>query len=150
MRTMIVIAGLLSACAGGPAPDNGTQGGTPGPAEAMEAELNAPGHVVAQIGETAQLGNVSVRPIAVVEDSRCPIDVTCVWAGRLTVRVAISGVEGTPDMEMGRAFILPNQEQLTLVAAMPPRWHQPAPDIERDAPYRFAFRRGADIRRIME
>lgn len=42
------------------------------------------------LGQTQQLApGLRVTPIAVVEDSRCPPDVTCAWAGRLRIRVQI-------------------------------------------------------------
>ncbi len=41
------------------------------------------------LGETATLETVEFTPIGVVEDSRCPIDVVCIWAGRLAVTFRI-------------------------------------------------------------
>lgn len=45
------------------------------------------------LGETVQFENASVKFIKVLEDSRCPKDVTCVWAGqaRLLVEVIEKG-----------------------------------------------------------
>lgn len=43
----------------------------------------------ARIGQTVSVGGPTVRPLAVIEDSRCPADVTCVWAGRVVVRAEI-------------------------------------------------------------
>lgn len=43
----------------------------------------------AGIGQTAFVGGPRVTPLAVLEDSRCPMNARCVWAGqvRLTVRI---------------------------------------------------------------
>ena len=41
------------------------------------------------LGETVQLDGVSFSLTEILEDSRCPSDVTCVWAGRAKVNVAI-------------------------------------------------------------
>lgn len=43
----------------------------------------------AGIGQTAYVGGPRVTPLAVMEDSRCPMNARCVWAGqvRLTVRI---------------------------------------------------------------
>jgi hypothetical protein len=49
------------------------------------------GTPTAALGQTAQVGSLRVRPIAVVEDSRCPINAMCVWAGRIVVRTEIRG-----------------------------------------------------------
>lgn len=98
----------------------------------VESPANAPanGVVVARLGETVRLGDVRVRPIAVTEDSRCPRDATCVWAGRLRLRVAISGVAGEPVLTLGEPYRL-RTGTLTLVSAIPE--HGPAS--------RFGFRR---------
>ncbi|MFZ1742794.1 MAG: hypothetical protein WAT93_08060 [Pontixanthobacter sp.] len=39
------------------------------------------------LGQRAEFGALWVRPIEVLEDSRCPSDVQCVWAGRILLRV---------------------------------------------------------------
>lgn len=36
-------------------------------------------------------GDVILKFVEVLEDSRCPKDIVCVWAGRAKVKVAISG-----------------------------------------------------------
>lgn len=38
----------------------------------------------------ADRGKVSVRFISVVEDSRCPMNARCVWAGNAKIKVAVS------------------------------------------------------------
>ena len=45
-----------------------------------------------KIGETATIGSdgPTVELVEIVEDSRCPSDVTCVWAGRALARVIVS------------------------------------------------------------
>ena len=68
----------------------------------VEAQFAAPGVVTARLGQTVRLGEVGVRPVAVAEDSRCPHDVECVWAGRLRLRVSISGVAGEPELILAR------------------------------------------------
>lgn len=40
-------------------------------------------------GETVVLKGVSIKFIEVTEDSRCPKDVTCIWAGRAIVKVEV-------------------------------------------------------------
>lgn len=109
--------------------------------ESVAAAFAAPGVMRARLGETARLGDISVRPLAVVEDSRCPHDVQCVWAGRLRLRVSISGVAGEPELTLGQGFALPRGGTLTLVAAAPAPWHNPPAGIERGPANRFGFRR---------
>ena len=49
---------------------------------------------LAAIGQSTQAGPFVVTPRVVVEDSRCPINARCVWAGRLRLQadVSFSGV----------------------------------------------------------
>lgn len=96
--------------------------------------------VTARLGGSANVAGVTVRPLAVVEDSRCPADVTCVWAGRLRLRVAISGVAGEPVLTLGEAYAL-RRGTLTLVSALPAPAHNPPPGAERGPATRFGFRR---------
>lgn len=109
---------------------------TPGAPVDQAAADEAPGAVEVRLGETARLGDVSVRPIAVVEDSRCPGDVQCVWAGRLRLRAAVSRL-GETELILGQPLALPGGGSLTLVAAAPARRHRPPSGPAT----RFAFRR---------
>ena len=43
------------------------------------------------LGESATREDEEVAFRAVVEDSRCPPETTCVWAGRVQVRLEVSG-----------------------------------------------------------
>ncbi len=49
------------------------------------------------VHQTAQMraDNISVTFQEVLEDSRCPVDVTCIWAGlaKVSLQVAVSGQE---------------------------------------------------------
>jgi hypothetical protein len=49
----------------------------------------APGFV--RFGQTATVGPVSVTPLTLLEDSRCPKDVQCVWAGRVRIEASVNG-----------------------------------------------------------
>ena len=42
------------------------------------------------LGEIVQFEKATVRFIKVLEDSRCPKDVTCVWAGRARVMAEVT------------------------------------------------------------
>ncbi|MBX3594499.1 hypothetical protein [Sphingomonas sp.] len=43
------------------------------------------------LDQPQRLGGLTITPLAIVEDSRCPINARCIWAGRLVVRAAIAG-----------------------------------------------------------
>jgi hypothetical protein len=131
MTILAPIVALLAGCAAPAAAPDGS-------VEQSGGEV--PGTVEVRLGGTARLGGVSVRPIAVVEDSRCPADVACVWAGRLRLRAAVSGV-GETELILGQPLALPDGGSLILVAAMPAPRHRPPPGAETGPATRFAFRR---------
>ena len=93
----------------------------------------------AAIGQVASVGPLRVTPLALVEDSRCPALVRCVWAGRLRIEAMILMNGGSEELRremiLGEPVSLP-EGKLTLVAAVP------APLPERATPpsaYRFTF-----------
>jgi hypothetical protein len=73
-------------------------------------------------GGEAMLNGIRIRPIAVVEDSRCPINARCVWAGRLILTVEIDQRGGSETLRtnvtLGQPFRI-ESGTLTLVAAEP-------------------------------
>jgi hypothetical protein len=97
----------------------------------------------ADTGPTAGLGQeatgigLRVRPIKVIEDSRCPAAVNCVWAGRLTVRARMNGPGWTQirDFELGVPQAV-DQYRITLIAAEPQK--QAGAETDPRA-YRFTF-----------
>jgi hypothetical protein len=46
---------------------------------------------LARLGEATRVGTLVVTPRALVEDSRCPINARCVWAGRAILRADVTG-----------------------------------------------------------
>jgi hypothetical protein len=51
------------------------------------------------LGQTARVrpGGLELTFQAVVSDSRCPVDVTCVWAGEARLRLKVSGTGAPPE-----------------------------------------------------
>ncbi len=49
------------------------------------------GEVELKLGETANFNGISITPLSIVEDSRCPSDVQCIQAG--TVRVNVKSLQ---------------------------------------------------------
>ena len=58
---------------------------------------------LARIGEATRIGALVVTPRSVLEDSRCPINARCIWAGRVVVRTEIAGAgwRETRDLTLG-------------------------------------------------
>ena len=46
---------------------------------------------LAHFNDATRVGTLVVTPRAVIEDSRCPINARCVWAGRAVVQADIAG-----------------------------------------------------------
>lgn len=104
------------------------------PAEASSGTLTA------ALGETVSGFGVSLTPLAVEEDSRCPKDVMCIWEGALRVSVRLESGMGTSTMP----FTLSSEEPVTtetaslwLIEAVP---YPMANDSIEDGEYRFTFR----------
>jgi hypothetical protein len=91
----------------------------------------------AALGEMAYTNGLNVQPIAVVEDSRCPTNVVCVWAGRLVVRSEVHGGtwRKTLDLELGKPQHVADGA-LTLVTATPEKAAGASTDPRA---YRFTF-----------
>lgn len=92
----------------------------------------------APLGEVANLDGITVRPLEVVEDSRCPASVQCVWAGRVRIRADISG-EGTRELTLGEPAAV-SGGTLTLVDVRPGK-RAPGTIPSRDYQFTFTFQR---------
>ncbi|MDF2605756.1 hypothetical protein [Sphingomonas sp.] len=91
-----------------------------------------------RLGQMAYVDGPRVRVDEVIEDSRCPGDVLCVWAGRLIVRATVfgGGWEKQIRMTLGEPVQVADGA-LTLVGATPvPTRRKPTESPE---PYRFTF-----------
>ena len=89
------------------------------------------------LGQTAYTNGLYVRPIAVVEDSRCPTNVMCVWAGRLVVRSEDRGGSWRRTLDLELAKPQPVADgAIRLVAAEPSKMAGTAVDPRS---YRFTF-----------
>ena len=91
----------------------------------------------AAIGQTVSGLDVSLTPLAVISDSRCPVDVQCIWAGTVTLKARIQSGLGTSEMtfELGKAITTEAEEiMLTEVSPAP---HSGVEIVE--SAYRFTF-----------
>jgi hypothetical protein len=151
MRTILLSVLMLAACAqpATPAPPQPTTTTAHSPAAQqvladltrLDQALRAPGIFAAGLNETADLGDgLTVRPLAVIEDSRCPADVECIWAGRLRLRANVSGQE--VEMTLGEPTQTSHGAVLLAVAKPSPWAAWPTSEIGPPPAYRFGFRRG--------
>lgn len=92
----------------------------------------------AGFGQVAAVESLRVRPLALLEDSRCPASVQCVWAGQVRIRAEISSANGREirELTLGKPINV-GGGTLTLVAAEPPK---AVPGTTDPRQYRFTFR----------
>jgi hypothetical protein len=100
----------------------------------------APEGAAVALGERVRVGRLIATPRAVIEDSRCPLDVHCVWAGRLIVSTRIDGGgwRETVPLTLGETHPI-HETAITLAAGAPER------RTGRETPseaYRFTFEGG--------
>jgi hypothetical protein len=117
MKAAILFASLaLAACATVPPVDAGPTAG---------------------FAQVASVNGIRIRPISLVEDSRCPALVRCVWQGRLSVRARMNGPGWTQvrDFELGVPQAV-DRYLVTLIKADPPK---AAPGSIDPSSYRFTF-----------
>lgn len=104
---------------------------------------NDDGSVDARLGQMVNVGGPRVTPLAVLEDSRCPMEARCIWAGRVRLSVRVTTGAGSTVHEV--ASDKPLQVaggQLILQGVMPPRSTQRT-IAPRD--YRFTLHYGRGI-----
>ncbi len=88
-------------------------------------------------GQKIDLNGVSITPLSLVSDSRCPAGVTCVWAGTVTIKAKLEK-EGNADeviLDLGKPTTFANQN-ITLVNVSPNKNHEV--DIK-NSDYIFTF-----------
>lgn len=106
---LILVFGLLAACQSEGAetstpiePPSPTQVLTQNPTQTdtpkndlttpIPTRIKGPENLISmRYGETIEVNEqgIQITFLAIVEDSRCPMDVTCVWEGRVTVELGI-------------------------------------------------------------
>ena len=101
-----------------------------------------PAETPVPIGQAVQVGGMIVTPVKVVEDSRCPMNARCVWAGRLVVQTRIDGKSWreTANLTLGQIYTTHNQ-MLALAAVRP---EKTTDHRIRSREYRFTYERRDD------
>lgn len=75
----------------------------PQPAPSPDAPAEEAPLAWAALGQTVPVDGPRVTPLQVLEDSRCPMNARCVWAGQVRLKVRIeSGRGGTLELTTGK------------------------------------------------
>ena len=102
-----------------------------------ETPVPADGIARAAIGQRVYVDGPYVTPLAVLEDSRCPMNARCVWAGRtrLSVRIELGSRSETREIGSDQPIQVADG-QLSLVEVRPDTMAGQPVD---PAAYRFGF-----------
>jgi hypothetical protein len=101
-------------------------------------ETNDDGSVEVRLHRQVDVGGPKVTVLEVVEDSRCPMEARCVWAGRVRVKVWVLLGSDVHFYELASDKPLPIADgALELTGVMPPRSTQRAIS---PGDYRFALK----------
>jgi hypothetical protein len=128
MKHAILAASLplaLAACAIIPA--SPADPGEPNPALAW-----------AKLGQKVYADGPQVTPLEVLEDSRCPADVQCVWAGQVRIRATIHLGSGDTSAELTSGKPIPVADGTLELVEVKPATNSKAAIAPGD--YRFGFR----------
>ncbi len=93
--------------------------------------------ILTTLGQKKTGLNVSLTPLEIVEDSRCPSDVQCIWAGTVKVRTKIESALGSSEMvlELGQS-VTTEAEEITLLEVWPGK---SSADVIPVSSYRLTF-----------
>lgn len=97
----------------------------------------APTTAVIALNERVQVGMIFVTPLEILEESRCPTDVVCIWAGTIRIKARIESSLGDSVVELKIDVpVTTEAETITLVKADPaPKAANPTPK----SAYRFTI-----------
>jgi hypothetical protein len=116
---MLALPLLLAACAPMPAPGGALPEGP------------------ARIGQTVRVGGPTVKPLEVIEDSRCPADVVCVWTGQVRLRAEVGTGSGKREMVLTSGQPAPVADGQLILKLVTPATHSRKAIQPSD--YRFTF-----------
>ena len=95
-------------------------GGVEPPSEEIPAPDETSVRLELGIDESGSALDVTVMPLEVLQDSRCPVDVECIWAGTVQVRALLSSGLGEAEQIFElRTPITTEAEVVTLVEVFP-------------------------------
>lgn len=88
------------------------------------------------LGQSSVVGGATLKPISIVEDSRCPVGVQCIQAGtvRVSMTVTANGGSTTQTFGLGKPLIA-RGERITLTSVTPAK----STTAAASADYRFTF-----------
>jgi hypothetical protein len=108
------------------------------PSGSTSTATSGPITLEARINQAATTADLSIRPVEIIEDSRCAVGVQCIWAGTVRVKTTLimGGTAGTSTIITLNTPIKVGTRTLELSNVLP----APRQDIViAPADYRFTF-----------
>lgn len=90
-----------------------------------------------RLGQTATVNGPRVRPVEVLEDSRCPENVQCAWAGRVRLKMIWERQAGNQEFELILGQPKPLADGAIVLTSVRPE--KTADTQLKPADYRFSF-----------
>ena len=72
----------------------------PIPQPAPRPPVDRPNFAWVGLGQMRNVDGVRVTPLRVIEDSRCPMNAKCTWAGNARVQLTVKGNKGSRTIEL--------------------------------------------------
>lgn len=89
------------------------------------------------IGQNFSFAGVTVTPLEVLDDSRCPVDVQCVWAGTAHVKARVMSGLGTSEMTFALGEPVTTEAETITLTGLSPAPHSGTDILQAD--YRLTF-----------
>jgi len=124
----LIVFGLVAAGTAGCATALGGHAATP--------EL--PQSFTLSLGDHQRIGSLTITPLEIVEDSRCPQSVACIQAGTVRAKIALAGNGSTTTPIVGLAAPVAVGTTWLHLRAVCPYPIRPSPRIAKSA-YRLSF-----------
>ena len=103
---------------------------------ATVAQAEADGSNV-RLGQTAMVNGPRIKPVAILEDSRCPMNARCIWAGRVRLKMIWLRPKGNQMFEVTLGEPVQLADGQFSLTAVHPEKRTDRPIGNRD--YRFSF-----------
>lgn len=89
------------------------------------------------IGQNLSLSGLVITPLEVMDDSRCPTDVQCIWAGTVHVRARVMTGTGSTEMTFTLGEPVTTEAGTITLSAVTPAPHSGETILQAD--YRLIF-----------
>ncbi len=112
---------------------------TPSGTTTVPSSVHAYGLVTLALGETAKFKDLTLTPTTLVEDSRCPVDVQCIQAGTVRVKVSIVSAMGTSTQTITLGTSATTEAETITLSSVSPATKKSTVTVQ-PSQYRFTFK----------